>query len=27
VNRNYNDLANGGDEHNGSVTFLMNVRS
>ena len=27
VNRNYNDLANGGDEHNASVTFLMNVRS
>jgi hypothetical protein len=27
VNRNYNDLANGGDEHNGSVTFLMNVRN
>ena len=27
VNRNYNDLANGGDEHNASVTFLMNVRN
>ena len=27
LNRNYNDLANGGDEHNASVTFLMNVRS
>jgi hypothetical protein len=27
VNRNYNDLANGGDEHNASVTFLWNARS
>lgn len=27
INRNYNDLANGGDDHNASVTFLLNARS